>query len=344
MKLSLLITAIAAYRCSLGRTVAALQTPLPKSKSTYVRPKNVPPDTGPGMQQVLQNIRKTKNPTMPLWNMLTQKAKDDVKAWFVERGDKKGVPFAALIDYFRSHQSVVEEHFQDLWNVDLEYPNYYTKTFHGYETGNLSFEAAEDCLPATLSISLTYWPDTSPIVTADWMRFNFTNAIQDYRARHSLNDSPRTILDVAGSVGVSTKALLETNDSYIYHPDAAQRVTYHHELAEDTPFPDNTMDIVSMSFLVHELPTKVAQKVLNEALRILKPGGVLAVLDLQPKALQRLPPIRRFLFGVTEPHIQDYCANTNLVRMMTNAGYAAVEQTCNDPMNLRTVGMKPLSQ
>ena len=352
-----------------GRTttqvlVGALQTPIPNPR---VLKKNFPNPKDPqGLKEVLRNVRKARS-SLPLWDVLTRKAKDDVKAWFVERGNKKGVPFGALIEYFRTHQETVQENYQHLWNTDLYYPDYYTQTFHGYETGNLSFEAAEDCLPATLSMSITYWPHTSPVVTADWMRHNYTDALLDY----CLNDAgmavpPKTIVDLAGSVGVSTQSLLqsfpkanvalvdlsphflatakmflETSDSYIYEPTAQKRVTYHHELAEDTPFEDDSRDVVSMSFLIHELPSKVTVQVLCEALRILKPGGVVSILDLESSVLQRLPPIRRFLFGVTEPHIYDYCQNTNLVKMMEEVGFVGIKQDPNDPMNTRTMGTKP---
>ena len=51
------------------------------------------------------------------------------------------------------------------------------------------------------------------------------------------------------------------------------------ENAEAMPFADETFDSLSSVFLFHELPSDARRNVAAEALRVLKPGGLFAVID-----------------------------------------------------------------
>lgn len=56
-------------------------------------------------------------------------------------------------------------------------------------------------------------------------------------------------------------------------------VNFKQALAEAPGFPDNHFDIVHAFILFHELPVKVGEQVIAEAHRMLRPGGVLAIMD-----------------------------------------------------------------
>ncbi len=49
--------------------------------------------------------------------------------------------------------------------------------------------------------------------------------------------------------------------------------------AESLPFEDASLDLVTSSFLLHELPKKIRTAVFTEMARVLKPGGLLVVVD-----------------------------------------------------------------
>lgn len=51
----------------------------------------------------------------------------------------------------------------------------------------------------------------------------------------------------------------------------------------DTGLEDNSVDIVTGSMLLHEMPDEIIKATLTEAVRILKPGGVLRFLEFCPK-------------------------------------------------------------
>ncbi len=69
------------------------------------------------------------------------------------------------------------------------------------------------------------------------------------------------------------------------HKRAKQRgihVNYRQAMAEDTRFPDGHFDLATCTILFHEVPDDAARHILEEAYRILAPGGLFAIADLLP--------------------------------------------------------------
>ncbi|MFC7333862.1 class I SAM-dependent methyltransferase [Rhodocista pekingensis] len=87
----------------------------------------------------------------------------------------------------------------------------------------------------------------------------------------------------------------------------------HHAVqapAEAMPFPDASFDVVTCIFLLHELPQAVRARAAAEMARVLKPGGLLVVMDsLQTGDKPRFDALLR-LFPVAfhEPYYGDYVA------------------------------------
>ena len=61
-------------------------------------------------------------------------------------------------------------------------------------------------------------------------------------------------------------------------------VHFSQQNAESMDFPDDSFDIVCSSFFLHEQSLKSTRRILREAWRVLKPGGVMAHMELPPAA------------------------------------------------------------
>lgn len=59
---------------------------------------------------------------------------------------------------------------------------------------------------------------------------------------------------------------------------------FHQMNAEALEFPDDSFDVVFSSMFLHELPTKAIERVMSEAYRVLKPGGLMLHMELPPNS------------------------------------------------------------
>jgi SAM-dependent methyltransferase len=102
-----------------------------------------------------------------------------------------------------------------------------------------------------------------------------------------------------------------------------QRVHYSQQDAQQTDFADNSFDIVCSSFFLHEHSTAVTHRVFKEALRILKPGGVMVHMELPPDE-QTTPYYSFYLnwdaYYNNEPHYASYRA-MDLRREVLRGGF-----------------------
>ena len=103
------------------------------------------------------------------------------------------------------------------------------------------------------------------------------------------------ILELGCSIGQLTVTLKERfPNAQVYGLDvAAPQVRYAHKraaelgvechfvqrLAEDTKFPDGHFDAVTAFLLFHEVSLEAGAKIVQEAFRILRPGGIFTVFD-----------------------------------------------------------------
>jgi ubiquinone/menaquinone biosynthesis C-methylase UbiE len=97
---------------------------------------------------------------------------------------------------------------------------------------------------------------------------------------------------------------------------ASARATAHHRDSTALGFVDGTYDQVMIFFLLHEQPESVRQKTLQEAMRVIRPGGKLVVVDYHlPRHLHPLRYLFRPVLKVLEPFALDLWRN-EIVRWM----------------------------
>jgi SAM-dependent methyltransferase len=109
-------------------------------------------------------------------------------------------------------------------------------------------------------------------------------------------------------------------------------ITWHHGAAEATGLPAAAYDLITLQFVCHELPQSASRAVLAEGARLLRPGGVIALVDQDPDSavIRRLPAPIATLLKSTEPYLEDYF-RLDLPAALQEAGFQNVRGTAADP-------------
>ncbi len=267
-------------------------------------------------------------------------AKHQARSMMIKRSAMIGVDW---------HQRVADLKAQDLeaelaqvQNPDLVYPDYYLRSFHAYEEGNLGWEPATEVEVAAYAVHSRIWSGTDPRGDAR-LRQSYHDVLLA-----KLPNSPERILDIGCSVGMSTLALQETfPQAQITGLDlspyflavarsrsgkAPASITWKHAPAESTDLPAASFDLVSACLLFHELPQQAARQILREARRLLRPGGTMALMDMNPRSevYASMPPYILTLLKSTEPYLDQYFT-LDLEEAFWDAGFQTPQLICNSP-------------
>jgi ubiquinone/menaquinone biosynthesis C-methylase UbiE len=266
----------------------------------------------------------------PIANLLKHQA----RSMMIKRAESIGVQWTQDAQTLRSRgEDTWQTELAQIQNPNLTYPNYYLQPFHAYNTGNLSWEAATEVEVAAYAAHARIWSDAGSKAGDARLRESFHT-----RLKQQIPTDPQTILDLGCSVGMSTFALQDTYPNAAvtgldlspyflaiaqYRTQQTQRsLQWVHAAAEATPFPDQSFDLVSTCLMLHELPQHATQAILQEAHRLLKPGGHLAIMDMNPQSdvFATLPPYVFTLLKSTEPYLDEYFT-LDLQQSIINSGF-----------------------
>ena len=270
-------------------------------------------------------------------------AKNRARSMMIKRAESIGVNWTAEAQSLRDRgQQQWEQERTAIETPDLDYPSYYLTSFHAYDTGNMSWDAATEVEVAAYAAHARIW-ETESKEGDERLRATF----HDFLGK-VMPESPQRILDIGCSVGMSTFAM---QDRY---PDAAitgldlspyfltvanhnaqaenRSVEWLHRPAEETQLPDGSFDLVSAFLICHELPQDATRKILQEARRLLSPNGYLAIMDMNPQSevFKKLPPYVFTLLKSTEPYLDDYFS-LDLPALIEESGFQTPEIFCNSP-------------
>jgi ubiquinone/menaquinone biosynthesis C-methylase UbiE len=276
-------------------------------------------------------------------------AKHQARQMMIKRAEKLGVPWNSEVESLQKRDW--QEDFTKIKNSQLTYPDYYLTSFHAYESGNMSWLAAFELESAAYAVHARLWED---------------GGIQgDAKLRQSYHDilkaqipqTPQTILDMGCGVGMSTFALqklypqaemtgLDLSPYFLAvakyrsqqnQADISSSINWVHGKAESTNLPDASFDLVSIFLMCHELPQAPTRQIFAEAKRLLRPGGHLAIMDMNPQseAFKKMPPYVLTLLKSTEPYLDDYFS-LDIEQALINEGFQTPIVARNSPRH-RTI-------
>ncbi|NJL46111.1 MAG: class I SAM-dependent methyltransferase [Leptolyngbyaceae cyanobacterium SM2_3_12] len=301
------------------------------------------------LSQFVNRLIKTK----PIYALMKQQARQVL----IKTAEKNGIPWRQTCLDLDIPE--VKDQLGPLTNPEVAYPDYYQVPFHAYAEGNLCWQAAFEAAPATYAMALRVWAQeqlTWPEAQTR-LRQSFHQVLADHGPQ-----PVRDILDIGCSIGISTLSLHRYYASTQPQPvrtvgldlspymlavakasDTQGEVAqWIHGRAEATGLPDASFDLVSLQFVTHELPRQATQTIFAECLRLLRPGGALALVDNNPQSavIQSLPPVLFTLMKSTEPWSDDYYT-FDLEQALVEAGFSAPVTVPSDPRHRTLVAGKP---
>ena len=236
-----------------------------------------------------------------------------IRAAFKTVTSSRGVKWPEVLPTVK-HKTLQECQYYD---PSVSFPEYFKRDFHAYDGGNLNPVAAVEVMAASEGVMAFHYPDKSGTEANEYVRGVFSDQTRREVEKYALTFAPETLVDLGCGIGISTNFLAREFpsakavygiDLSPYFLDYAVRkppIVYIHRDMEDTRFFSNSADLVSISFVLHELPLDAIKRVLEESNRILKPGGILAVMDMCPN-IRATDPLMQRLFDRTEPFMSEY--------------------------------------
>jgi SAM-dependent methyltransferase len=249
----------------------------------------------------------------------------------ISTAEKKGVMWREDVRKLDDGFSAAERAaaLADVRDERLVYPEYYLKPFHAYVDGergggNLGWLAAFEARSATMAMCVRVWKGEDGLSVEEASErlrgAHFAAVVAGAPAGWLESSGEFVAVDVGCSVGISTvdaarrlraaraegaglrvvgidaspyflavakRALAEVEDA-----EERGSVEYAHALGEQSGLEGESVNWWGMQFVIHELPSTATRDFFVEAFRVLRPGGVLSLIDNDPASpvIQRLPP------------------------------------------------------
>jgi len=158
------------------------------------------------------------------------------------------------------------------------------------------------------------------------------------------------VLDLCCGSGQATQYLVKSSQDVMgldISPVSLQRAQrnvpqakYVEALAEEIPFPDAEFDLVHTSVAMHEMKPAVLQQILKEVYRVLKPGGVFALVDFhKPTNLLFWPGLSLFLL-LFETQTSWQLLETDLIELLKDVGFRECDRTLYAGGSLQVIQAK----
>jgi ubiquinone/menaquinone biosynthesis C-methylase UbiE len=240
-----------------------------------------------------------------------------------------------LIERLKQHNSLGTLELDN----EVEIPKYLTAYDIHQQPGGYHTEKIEDDIApgVVYDISLPIYSRNSMGDENDLLSQAIIGHIQKYIKL----PKPERILDLGCAIGNSTLPFAKIFPNaeihgidvaspclrYAHARANALGVTAHfsQQNAEQTNFENETFDLITSCLLLHETSHSAIPKIINEAYRLLKPGGWMMHLDVYPFHRQAIEPLYDFLkdWEITNnnENFSGALRNMNLQQIFEDAGF-----------------------
>eukprot|EP00197_Chlamydomonas_leiostraca_P009764 CAMPEP_0202867472 /NCGR_PEP_ID=MMETSP1391-20130828/9455_1 /ASSEMBLY_ACC=CAM_ASM_000867 /TAXON_ID=1034604 /ORGANISM="Chlamydomonas leiostraca, Strain SAG 11-49" /LENGTH=352 /DNA_ID=CAMNT_0049547519 /DNA_START=24 /DNA_END=1078 /DNA_ORIENTATION=- len=290
----------------------------------------------------------------PLFNMARKNARNMI----VKRAESMGLDWNGAMKEMQAQDWPAL--LKAVTNPAVQYPSYYTKSFHAYTEGNLCLEAALEVTMAAKSVHAMVMDPESKKVDPEGdaqLRAAYGKRLHENMADLGVDRSKiKDVVDIGCATGLSSLALMDAfpgarvtgidlSPHFLAVGQWEQRkreaatgkkeaLTFVHGAGEATGLPDASQDVVSMCLVCHELPQSASRAIFREAWRILRPGGCLCIMEMNPTtpAFLRIMnnPFAYTAFKSTEPWLEEYIT-FDMHGAMQEIGFRGPVQRNNTP-------------
>ena len=143
------------------------------------------------------------------------------------------------------------------------------------------------------------------------------------------------ILDLCCGSGQATQFLVQSSQKVTgldVSPVSLERAKrnvpqakYVEALAEEMPFPDAQFDLVHTSVAMHEMPPSVLRQIIKEVYRVLKLGGMFALVDFHKPTNPLFWPGLSVFLWLFETQTAWQLLETDLVGLLKETGFEVFE-------------------
>ncbi|CAM9753765.1 unnamed protein product [Scytosiphon promiscuus] len=274
----------------------------------------------------------------------------------VKKAEGMGIKWTAFLDDLnRNKDRLLLSNRDDITDAALKIPEYYYAPIHAYADGNLCWDSAmEEDLWSKLMIAPLF---NNSIHGDVLMRRDWIDTCLKYKPQGEVKNvidlgcgtglsmyMVQTAWPQANLVGVdmSTYKLAISQAKLEKKPQSMQsKVVLRHAPAEETGEPSNKFDLATLCLVNHESPEWVSKAMFKEAYRVLRPGGVFTILDLDKNNLAILleNPFVAAVYKQTEPYMPEYM-NLNMNSAIEEAGFELLEVRNTSPSHIAIVARK----